>query len=112
MLTNRGADPRARRMGAGAPADIRRAQSGQVPCSGARRRGKALDEVSAAIPRDAVARNMHITKQSSGCVTRPADFDRYARRCQEIQMELSRPRQSQGDTFFRAVPMVVNAYGI
>ncbi|MBU1937154.1 hypothetical protein KKG05_07110, partial [bacterium] len=46
-----------RRMGAGSPADIRRAQSGQVPCSGARHRGKALDEVSAAIPRDAVARN-------------------------------------------------------
>ena len=31
--------------------------SGRVPCSGARRQGKALDEVSAAIPRDAVARN-------------------------------------------------------
>ncbi len=54
---NRGADPRARRMGAGLPADIRRAQSGQGPCSGARRRGEALDEVSAAIPGDAVAGN-------------------------------------------------------
>jgi len=32
---NRGADPRARWMGAGLPADIRRAQSGQVPCSDA-----------------------------------------------------------------------------
>ena len=31
--------------------------SGQVPCSGARRRGKVLDEVSAAIPGDAVAGN-------------------------------------------------------
>src|SRR3990170_401042 len=30
MSYNRGADPRARRMGAGSPADIRRAQSGQV----------------------------------------------------------------------------------
>jgi len=47
-------------MGAGAPADIRRAQSGPVPCSGARRRGKVLDEASAAIPRDAVARNIGI----------------------------------------------------
>ncbi len=44
-------------MGAGLPSDIRRAQSGQVPCSGARRRGEALDEVSAAIPGDAVAGN-------------------------------------------------------
>jgi hypothetical protein len=46
---NRGADPRARRMGAGLPANIRRAQSGQVPCSGAERRDKVLDEVSTAI---------------------------------------------------------------
>jgi len=30
---NRGADPRARWMGANLPADIQRAQSGQVPCS-------------------------------------------------------------------------------
>ena len=36
-------------MGAGLPADIRRAQSGPVACSGARRQNKALDEVSAAI---------------------------------------------------------------
>jgi len=34
-MPNRGADPRARWMGAGLPADIRRAQSGQVPCSDA-----------------------------------------------------------------------------
>jgi hypothetical protein len=57
VIPNRGADPRARRMGAGSPADIRRAQSGPVPCSGAKRRGKALDEGSAAIPGDAVAGN-------------------------------------------------------
>jgi len=36
-------------MVAGLPADIRRAQSGQVPCSGAKRRNKGLDEVSTAI---------------------------------------------------------------
>jgi hypothetical protein len=38
--------------------------SGQVPCSGARRRGEALDEVSAAIPGDAVAGNdqNHLTQ--------------------------------------------------
>src|SRR3990170_6802622 len=39
--------------------------SGQVPCSGARRRGKALDAVSAAIPRDAVARNDEIRRGGS-----------------------------------------------
>jgi len=44
-------------MGAGLPADSQRAQSGPVPCSGAERRGKALDEVSAAIPGDGVAGN-------------------------------------------------------
>ena len=57
-LHNRGADPRARRLGdsrSGAPR--RRAQSGQLPRSGARRRGKVLDEVSAAIPGDPVAGN-------------------------------------------------------
>jgi hypothetical protein len=42
-------------------ADKRRAQSGPVPCSGGRRRGMALDEVSAAIPGDAVAGNVLIT---------------------------------------------------
>ena len=35
MQPNRGADPRARRVAAGLPAGKRRAQSGQVPCSGA-----------------------------------------------------------------------------
>ncbi len=35
--------------------------SGPVPCSGARRRGKALDEVSAAILGDAVAENDKVT---------------------------------------------------
>jgi len=43
---------------AGLPADMRRAQSGPVPCSGAERRGMALDEVSAAIPGDGVAGNV------------------------------------------------------
>lgn len=48
---NRGADPQARRMGAGRrPGSSLRAQSGPVPCSGALRRDKVLDEVSAAIP--------------------------------------------------------------
>ncbi len=43
-------------MGAGLPADIRRAQSGQVPCSDAlARQGMALDVVSAAILADAQA---------------------------------------------------------
>jgi hypothetical protein len=42
---------------AGAEGACKRGPSGQAPCSGARRRGKALDEVSAAIPRDAVAGN-------------------------------------------------------
>jgi len=46
-------------MGAGRrPEHIRRAQSGQVPCSGAERRDEALDEVSAAIPGDGVAGNV------------------------------------------------------
>ncbi len=44
MGLNRGADPRVRCMGAGLPADIWRAQSGQVACSGARRQNKVLDE--------------------------------------------------------------------
>ncbi len=35
LIANRGADPRARRMEAGLPVDIRRAQSGPVPCYGA-----------------------------------------------------------------------------
>jgi len=54
--SNRGADPRARRVAAGLPAGMRRAQSGQVPCSDAlARQGKVLDEVSAAILADAQA---------------------------------------------------------
>jgi hypothetical protein len=35
--------------------------SGPVPCSGARRQDKALDEVSAAILGDAVAENVPLT---------------------------------------------------
>jgi len=51
-------------MGAGRrPEHIRRAQSGPVPCSGAERRGKALDEVSAAIPGDGVAGNAAFTSE-------------------------------------------------
>jgi len=34
------------------------AVSGQAPCSGAKRRGKGLDEVSSAIHGDAVAMNV------------------------------------------------------
>jgi uncharacterized protein YecE (DUF72 family) len=52
----RGADPRARWMAAGLPADRQRAQSGKLPCSDAlARQGMALDEVSAAIHADAQA---------------------------------------------------------
>ncbi|MCJ7601647.1 MAG: hypothetical protein MUO63_09125 [Desulfobulbaceae bacterium] len=44
-----------------------REPSGQVPCSGAKRRGKALDEVSTAIPGDAVAGNVELRgSQESG----------------------------------------------
>jgi len=42
---------------AGAEGKCKRVTSGPVPCSGARRRGMALDEVSAAIPGDEVAGN-------------------------------------------------------
>ena len=38
----------------------RRAQSGQVPCSGARRQGKVLDVVSATIHGDEVAVNVAV----------------------------------------------------
>ena len=38
--------------------------SGQVPCSGAKRQGKGLDEVSTAIHGDAVAMNVEITGSS------------------------------------------------
>jgi len=65
-LPKRGADPRARRMGAGLPADIRRAQSGQVPCSDAlARQGKVLDEVSAAIHADASRRERSASAAAS-----------------------------------------------
>jgi hypothetical protein len=37
------------------------AVSGQAPCSGAKRKGKGIDEVSSAILGDAVAENMKIT---------------------------------------------------
>jgi len=57
---NRDANPRARWMAAGLPADRQRAQSGPVPCSGAKRRGMALDEVSAAIPGGGAAGNKQI----------------------------------------------------
>ena len=54
-------------MAAGLPADMRRAQSGPVPCSGAERRGKALDEVCAAIPGDGVAGNaLRISSKTGG----------------------------------------------
>jgi hypothetical protein len=47
---NRGADPRASQKTQGASTlRLREAQSGPVPCSGARRQNKVLDEVSAAI---------------------------------------------------------------
>ena len=58
-MFNRGADPRARRMGAPRSGDhSRRAQSGRVPCSGAERRDKVLDEVSTAIHGGAAAVNV------------------------------------------------------
>jgi hypothetical protein len=60
-------------MGAGLPADSRRAQSGPVPCSGAERRGKALDEVSAAIPGDGVAGNEGITGRHAPFPADPVD---------------------------------------
>ncbi len=44
-------------MEVGLPTNIRRAQSGQVACSGARRQNKALDEVSAAILGGVAAEN-------------------------------------------------------
>jgi len=40
---------------------VRGPLSGPVPCSGARRRDKALDEVSAAILGDAVAENAMVS---------------------------------------------------
>ncbi|MDY7038502.1 MAG: hypothetical protein SV375_20390 [Thermodesulfobacteriota bacterium] len=58
FVSKHGADPRARRVGAGRrPGHTWGAQSGQVACSGARRRGKALDGVSAAFPGGEAAGN-------------------------------------------------------
>jgi len=55
---NRGADPRASQEPQGAcTLRLREAQSGQVPCSGAERRDKVLDEVSAAILGGVAAEN-------------------------------------------------------
>jgi hypothetical protein len=54
-MPNRGADPwNEAYIAVGA---CKRGPSGQVPRSGAKRRGKAFDEVSTAIPGDAVAGN-------------------------------------------------------
>jgi hypothetical protein len=61
---NRGADPRASQEMQGAcTLRLREAQSGQVPCSGARRQNKVLDEVSAAILGGVAAENasLHLT---------------------------------------------------
>ena len=50
---NRGADPRASQETQGAcTLRLREAQSGPVPCSGARRQNKVLDEVSAENDKD------------------------------------------------------------
>ncbi|MEA1991360.1 MAG: hypothetical protein U9N58_04075, partial [Thermodesulfobacteriota bacterium] len=55
---NRGADPRASQEPQGAcTLRLREAQSGPVPCSGARRQNKVLDEVSAAILGGVAAEN-------------------------------------------------------
>jgi len=48
------------------------AVSGQVPCSGAKRRDKVLDEVSTAILGDAVAENVEVTGLR-GLLRRPVD---------------------------------------
>jgi len=50
---NRGAHQRGGRQAASLTAE----PTGEAPCSGARRRGTRPNEVSAAIPGDAVARN-------------------------------------------------------
>ena len=49
---------------------VRCAVSGPVPCSGARRRGKGLDEVSTAIHGDAVAVNRRVKRW---CFCRPLE---------------------------------------
>ncbi|MCK4817651.1 hypothetical protein KA005_17915, partial [bacterium] len=43
---------------------LREAQSGPVPCSGARRQNKVLDEVSAAILGGVAAENVAFTRSS------------------------------------------------
>jgi len=55
VTPNRGADPW--NEACSAVGACKRGPSGQVPCSGAERRGKALDEVSAAIPGGVAAGN-------------------------------------------------------
>jgi len=58
LKANRSADPRASQEPQGAcTLRLREAQSGQVPCSGAERRDKVLDEVSAAILGGVAAEN-------------------------------------------------------
>ncbi len=51
-------------MEVGLPTNMRRAQSGQVACSGARRQNKALDEVSAAILGGVAAENKLLSRPS------------------------------------------------
>ena len=58
---NRGADPRASQETQGAyTMRLREAESGPVPCSGARRQNKVLDEVSAAILGGVAAENVKL----------------------------------------------------
>ncbi|PXF56283.1 MAG: hypothetical protein C4B58_14085 [Deltaproteobacteria bacterium] len=60
-MYNRGADPRASQEPQGAcTLRLREAQSGPVPCSGARRQNKVLDGVSAAILGGVAAENQYI----------------------------------------------------
>ena len=61
-MDNRGADPRASQETQGAyTMRLREAQSGPVPCSGARRQNKVLDVVSAAILGGVAAENVLVT---------------------------------------------------
>ena len=92
-------------MGAGLPADIRRAQSGQVPCSGARRRGEALDEVSAAIPGDAVAGNNEFTGSVSDPVERLVGFLQCSALVQCLPLERGSPCQRVSCTSLR-IPLI------
>ncbi len=63
-------------MEVGLPTNMRRAQSGQVACSGARRQNKALDEVSAAIlggvAAENASRNRRICSERSERKMRPS----------------------------------------